>query len=120
MDRVLEVGQGGELGTVIRQDGVDLVGHCGHEGAREVGGNLAGGLLMPLGKSKRADPIDDRKEIPAACFRVPFGPVEMEIAERLFLKFRSGGLAAFHLRRAFGPIQASCPEFRVLHSPASD
>ena len=67
--RGLDVGCGrtrvagrGEMGTVVGQHGMDLVGHGRHEGAPEVGRDPAGGFLMPLSEGELGRAVDGDEE----------------------------------------------------------
>ena len=90
----------GERRPVIRQHRVNRVGHRRDEGAQEVGGNPACGLLMPLGKGKLAGAINGHEEIEAAFFRMHLGHVDMEVAEWVLLERLLGGYVAIDLRQA--------------------
>jgi hypothetical protein len=81
-----------ERRAVIRQHRVDRVGHGGDERAQEVGSDPACGLRMPLGNSKRARPLDGDEKIEAAFCRMHLGHVNMEVAQRIFLKLLLAGL----------------------------
>jgi hypothetical protein len=112
---VTPVGQLCARHTVIRQDCVDRVGHRGDEGAQEVGGNPARGLLVQLGKGKLAGTIDGHEEIQAAFFRLHFGYVDMDITKRIFLKLLLVGLSPSTSGRCLMPWRWTqrCNEERV-------
>jgi len=55
-------GRLGEVGAVVGEHGVDLVGNRGSKGPEEVAGNPAGGLLVQLGEGELGGPVDrDRR-----------------------------------------------------------
>jgi hypothetical protein len=97
---VTEVGKRCALGAEIRQDYVDLVGRRGDEGAQEVGGGPARGLLMPFGTGQLAGTIDGHEEIQAAFLRLRFGNVDMEIAKWIVVKLFLRRFVALHLWQA--------------------
>jgi hypothetical protein len=84
----------GEVGAVVGQDGVDLVGHRLDEGVEEVAGNLPGGFLMQLGESELRGPVDGDEKVELALLGADLGDVDVEIAERIVLELLLVGLVA--------------------------
>ena len=55
-----------EVGAVVGQHGVDLVGDCLEEGLQELGGDARGGFGVQLGKGKLGGPVDGDEEVEPA------------------------------------------------------
>ena len=93
-----------EVGPVIGEDGVDLVGDGGDQPAQEVPGRAARHLLMQLDESELRGSIDGDEEIELALGGSNLGDVDMEIADRIGLElaFRRG--FAFDLRKPGDPV----------------
>ena len=70
----------GEVGSVVGEDGVDLVGDGGDQAAQEVSGGLARDLLVQFDDGELRRPIDRDDEIELALSGSNLGDVDMEIA----------------------------------------
>ena len=95
----LVIAWGGEVGSVVSEDRVDLVGDGGDQAAQEVPGGAARHLLMQLDKGELRRPIDGDDEVELALRGSNLGDVDMEIADRIGLEFAFGGGFAFDLRQ---------------------
>lgn len=85
-----------ELDAVVRQDGVDFIGHSGRGLSRF---HLAV-LEQQLGISKLAGAINGDEQIEFAFFRTHFSNVDMEIADEILSELFPGIFLAFYLRQA--------------------
>jgi len=77
----------GEVGSVVGEDGVDLVGDGGDQPAQEVPGRAARHLVMQLDEGELRGPVDGDDEVESALRGSNFGEVDMEIADRIGLEF---------------------------------
>lgn len=73
----------GELDAVIRQDGMDLVGHSRNQMAQELDCHWSGHPLVQFGESEFGGAVNGDKQIELACFGLHFGDVEVKIADRI-------------------------------------
>jgi hypothetical protein len=101
----------GELHAVVRQDGVDLVGHGSDQAAQEWRRHGLAGLWVQLGLGTRARAVDGHEQIERAFFGVHLGDIAVEVSERVGLEGLCGGLTAFGVRQATDamPLQAAMP-----------
>src|SRR5215211_2868963 len=97
--RGLDVGCGrtrvagrGEMGTVVGQHGMDLVGYGRDQVSEEVAGNAARGLLVQLSKGELGGAVDGHEEVEAALFGVHLGDVDVKEADRVRLEAGPFGL----------------------------
>jgi hypothetical protein len=67
-----------ELRAIAGEHGVDGVGHGGHQGVQEVGGDAAGGLAVQLGEGELARAIDGDEEVEPALLGAHLGDVEVD------------------------------------------
>ena len=80
----------GEVGSIVGEDRVDLVGDGGEQATQEVPGGPARHLLMQLDESELRGPVDCDDEIELALGGSNLGDVDMEIADWLALNLRLG------------------------------
>ena len=93
------VAWGGEVGSVVGEDRVDLVGDGGDQAAQEVPGGAARHLLVQLDEGELRRSVDGDDEVQLALRSSNFGDVDMKIADRIGLEFAFGGGFAFDLRQ---------------------
>jgi hypothetical protein len=103
------VARRGEVGSVIGEDGVDLVRDGGDQAAQEVPGCAARHLLMEFNESELRGSIDGDEEIEFALGGSNLGDIDMEIADRVRLEFPLGGGFAFDLRQAGDSMTLQAP-----------
>jgi hypothetical protein len=92
------------VGSVVGEDGVDLVGGSGDQAAQEVRGGAAGHLLMQFDEGEFRRPVDRDKEIELALSGSDLGEVDMEIVDRIGLELALRRSFAFDLRQARDPV----------------
>ena len=83
-----------ELGAVIRQHGVDGVGHRGNEGVQEIGGDAAGSPGVQLGEGELGGAVDGNEEVELAFLGPHLGDVDVEVADRVGLEVLAPGLVS--------------------------
>jgi hypothetical protein len=66
------------------------VGNGLQEAAEEVGGDALRGALMELGEGELRGPVDGYEEVDPALLGADLGDVEVEVAERVGLRLRTG------------------------------
>jgi hypothetical protein len=110
-DHLLDLGRGpcfaggiGEVGPVVGEDGMDLVGDRLDQTAQEVRGCSPRHLLVQLDKSELRGPVDRDDEVEPALRGSNPGDVDMEIADRIGLELAPGRGFAFNLRQARDPV----------------
>ena len=69
-----------EVGAVVGEHGVYLIGHGVDQVAQELGCNAPCGLLVELGKGELADAVDGHEHVELALFGAQFCDVDVEIA----------------------------------------
>ena len=96
-DHLLDLGWGpgfaggiGEVGPVVGEDGVDLVGDGGDQAAQEVCSRFARHLLVQFDEGELRGPVDRDDEIELALSGSDLGEVDMEIADRIGLELAFG------------------------------
>jgi hypothetical protein len=94
----------GEVGSVVGEDRVDLVGDGGDQAAQEVSGGPARDLFVQFDQGELRGPIDCNDEIELALSGSNLGDVDMEIANRIGLELALGRGFAFNLRQAKDPM----------------
>src|SRR5215475_9717430 len=99
----------GEVGPVVGEDGVDLVGDRFDEMQQEVSRNPPCGLLMQLGEGELRGPIDGDKEVEPALRGSYFGDVDVKVADRVGLELALYAIAVPDVRepRDAVPLQAA-------------
>ena len=99
----------GEVGSVVGEDGVDLVRDGGDQAAQEVPRGAARHLLVHLDEGELRRPIDGDKQVKLALSGSNLGDVDMKIADRIRLEFAFGGGFAFDLRQPRDPVALQTP-----------
>ena len=97
----------GEVGSVVGEDRVDLVGDGGDEAAQEVSGGPARDLFVQFDEGELRGPIDCNDEIELALSGSNLGDVDMEIADRIDLELALGRGFAFDLGQPRDPCIAA-------------
>jgi hypothetical protein len=82
-DRPILAGGIGEVGPIVGQHGVDLVGDRFDEVQQEVSDDPLCRLLVQLGAGKLRGPIDGDEEVEPAPRGAYLGDVDMEVADRV-------------------------------------
>ena len=110
-DHLLDLGWGpgfaggiGEVGSVVGEDGGDLVGDGGDQAAQEVCSRFARHLLVQFDEGELRGPVDRDDEIELALSGSDLGEVDMEIADRIGLELALRRGFAFDLRQARDPV----------------
>ena len=88
----------GEVGSVVGEDGMDLVRDGGDQAAQEVSGGAARHLLVQLDEGELRRSVDGDEEVELALRGSNLGDVDMKIADRIGLEFAFG--ARLRLRPA--------------------
>lgn len=78
------VGQVAELNIIVSQYFMHLVWNLRHYPAQEAHGDS---LRVQFGRGQLAGAVNGRKQILLALFGVDFGKIEVQVAERMILKF---------------------------------
>jgi hypothetical protein len=94
----------GEVGSIVGEDGVDLVRNGGDQAAQEVPRGAARHLLVHLDKGEFRRSVDGDDEIEPALSGSDLGDVDVKIADRVGLEFALGRSFAFDLRQARDPM----------------
>ena len=71
------------LDAVVRQDGMNLVGHSGDQSDKEGGDRHAVGALYQMNEGEFAGAVDGQEEIEFALRRSHFGDVDVKEAYRI-------------------------------------
>jgi hypothetical protein len=100
----LSRGMSGEVGSVVGEDGVDLVGDGGDQAAQEVRSRPTGHFLMQFDEGELRGPVDGDDQIELAFGGSHLGEVDMEIADRIGLELALGRRFAFDLRQPRDPM----------------
>jgi hypothetical protein len=110
-DQVSDLGWGpslaggvGEVGSVVGEDGVDLVGDSLDQVAQEARGGAAGHLLMQFDEGELRRSVDCDDEMELALRGSDLGEVDMKIADRVGLELAFRRSFAFDLRQARDPV----------------
>jgi hypothetical protein len=105
----------GEVGPVVGQDGMDLVGDRFDEVQQEVGRDPPCGLLVQLGEGELRGPIDGDEEIEPALRGAYFGDVDVEVADRVGLELALYALAVLDVRESRDAVRCRqrCKDERV-------
>ncbi len=90
---------GGEVGSVVGEDDMDLVRDGGDQAAQEVPRGAARHLLVQLDESEFRRSVDGDKQVELALCSSNLGDVDMKIADRIGLEFAFGRGFAFDLRQ---------------------
>jgi hypothetical protein len=110
----------GEVGSVVGEDRVDLVGDGGDQAAQEVSRGLSGHFFMHLDEGELRGSVDGDEKIQFSLSGSNFGDVDMKLADRIGLEFAFGGGFTFDLGRtvdrgSFGPVGRSETELHDFH-----
>ena len=98
-----------EVGPVVCEDGVDLVGNGVDQPTQEVTRGLASHFLMQFDEGELRGSVDCNEQIEFALRGSDFGDVDMRIADRVSLEFLLGGGVAFDLRQSGDPVPLQTP-----------
>ncbi len=116
LEGALDVGRGrtrmawgGEVGSVVGEDGMDLVRDGGGQAAQEVPCGAARHLLVHLDDDELRRSVDGDDEGELALRSSNLGDVDMEIADRIGLEFAFGGGLAFDLGQPGDPVALQTP-----------
>src|SRR3546814_16798992 len=75
-----------ELGAVVGQHGMDLVGKRLDQAVQEISSGAPGGALVQLGKGELGDTVDRHEHLELAVLGAHFGDVDVNISDRLALE----------------------------------
>jgi hypothetical protein len=89
----------GEVGSVVGEDGVDLVGDGGDQAAQEVPRGATRHLLMQFDEGELRGSVDGDEEVELALRGSNLGDVDMKLADRIGLELAFGGGFPFDLRQ---------------------
>ena len=89
----------GEMGSVVGEDGVDLVSVGGDQAAQEVPRGATRHLLVHLDEGELRRSVDGDEQVELALRSSNLGDVDMKVADRIGLEFAFGGGFAFDLRQ---------------------
>jgi hypothetical protein len=103
------IGSTDEVGSVVGEDGMDLVWDGGDQAAQEVPCGAARHLLVHLDDGELRGPINRDKEIELALRSSNLGDVDMKVADRIGLEFAFGAGLAFDLRQPGDPVALQTP-----------
>jgi len=93
-----------ELDAIVRQDRVDLVGHCLDESGEEGRGGDAVGLVHQPDEGELAGPVDGNEEIELSFGGLHLGDVDVEEADGIGLEFLFGRSLPLHLGQTGNPV----------------
>jgi hypothetical protein len=94
----------GEVGSVVGEDGVNLVRDGGDQARQEIPGGPACDLLVQFDESELRRSVDRDNEVELALSGSNLGDVDMKIADWIGLEFAFGGGFAFDLRETGDPM----------------
>ena len=94
----------GEVGSVVGEDGMDLIRDSGDQAAQEVPSGAARQLLMQLDEGELRRSVDGDKQEKLALRGSNLGEVDMKIADRIGLEFAFGRGFAFDLGQPGDPV----------------
>ncbi len=99
----------GEVGAVIGEHGMDLVGHSLDQGAQEVGCGARCCLGVQFGEGELAGAVDGDEEVEFAFSGLNFCDVDMEEADGIGFEFLLRRLLALRIRKPGDavPLQAA-------------
>jgi hypothetical protein len=76
----------GEVGAIVREHGVNPVGHSRDQVSEEVAGNAAGDPLMQLNEGERGRAVDGDQQVELALLGSQLGDVDVEVADGVALE----------------------------------
>lgn len=82
----MSVARSSEVGSIIRQYGVDAVRDGRDEFTQKVGGGAPRGAFHQASESELGSAIHSDKEVQLAFARAHFGQIDMEVADGIFFK----------------------------------
>ena len=94
----------GEVGSIVGEDGVDLIRDGGDQPAQEVPRRAARYLLMQFDESELRGSIDCDKQVELALGGSNLGDVDMEVSDRIGLELALRRGFAFDLREPGDPM----------------
>jgi hypothetical protein len=99
----------GEVGSIVGEDGRDLVRDGGDQAAQEVSRGAARHLLVHLDEGELRRSVDGDEQVELALRSSNLGEVDMKLADRIGLEFAFGGGFAFDLRQPRDPVALQTP-----------
>jgi hypothetical protein len=99
----------GEVGSVVGEDGMDLVRDSGDQAPQEVPRSAARHLLMQLDEGELRRSVDGDEQVELALRGSNLGDVDMKIADRISLEFAFGRGFAFDLGQPGDPVALQTP-----------
>ena len=90
--------------AVVREHGVDLVGHGRREATKEVARHTPGRFLVQLDKGELGGAVDGHEEAELALLGPDLGHVEVEEADRIALEPGALRLAAARAGQPADPL----------------
>jgi hypothetical protein len=99
----------GEVGSVVGEDGMDLVRDGGDQAAQEVSCGATRHFLMQLDKGGLRRSVDGDKQVELALRGSNLGDADMKIADSIGLEFAFGGGFTFHLGQPRDPVALQTP-----------
>ena len=90
----------GEMGSIIGQDGVDLVGDRRRQTAQEIGCDAPAGARMELDEGELRGAVNRYKKVELSFFVANLSDVYMKIADRIGLELSRRGLLAVRVRQS--------------------
>lgn len=85
------IARGGEVGAVVSQDSVDLIGNGPDQLVEEVGGGTAGGFSNQPGKGELGSAVHGNKQVEFSLLRADLSQVNVEVTDGIgFELFTSG------------------------------
>jgi hypothetical protein len=98
-----------EVGSVVGEDGMDLVRDSGDQAAQEVPRGAARHLLMQLDEGELRRSVDGDEQVELALRGSNLGDVDMKIADRIGLEFAFGRGFTFDLGQPGDPVALQTP-----------
>ena len=98
-----------KVGSVVGEDGMDLVGDGGDQAAQQVPRGAARHLLVHLDEGELRGSVDGDDEGEFALRSSNLGEVEMKLADRIGLEFAFGRGFAFDLGQPRDPVALQTP-----------
>ena len=99
----------GEVGSVVGEDGMDLIRDGGDQAAQEVPRGATRHLLVDLDEGELRRSVDGNDEVELAVSGSNLGEVDMKIADRIGLEFAFGRGFAFDLGQPGDPVALQTP-----------
>lgn len=90
----------GEVGTVVRQDDMDLIENCLGDVTREAACHAPGCLPVQRDEGELGRPVDDDQQLKSAFDRLHLGDVDLKKADRVGLEHLLRGLFAVNVGQA--------------------